>query len=240
MKNIDQFLDKTSNKKILFVFPHPDDEVVMSGGLIQKALGKGFEVTVLTLTEGNMGKIYVNGRGRSVVEIRREEMAKAMSILGVYDWVMWKFEDGRLRKRSIWRERLKKFIDETKPGTVVTYDLSGTTGHPDHISLSLELLRKFKKEQDFKLLWVSFGDKRRNLMVDPKVGKYLVEPEYILNLSFWDAFRKWKSAFSHKSQRLVGYLKFSWWVLVFTAREEWYVEVRQVKKYRYKFPKFKI
>ncbi len=240
MKKIEPYLDKITNKKILFVYPHPDDESVMAGGLIQVALSRGFQVTVLTLTEGNRGKIHINGRGRSVTEIRREEMAEAMSVLKVSDWVMWKFEDGKLSKRNNWRTRLRKFIEETKPGAVVTYDLSGVTGHPDHIALSLEILKLFREKRKIKLLWTSFVGKFKKIMVGKKIGDYLVEPNFELELKLGEAAKKWQAAFAHKSQRLAGYVGSPWWILMFAARREWYSEAKLDKRYKYRFTKFKI
>lgn len=240
MKNIDSFLEKVQNKKILFVYPHPDDESVMAGGLIQRASKLGFAVTVLTLTEGNRGKIHINGKGRSVSEIRRDEMASAMSRLGVADWVMWTAEDGKLRKRNYWRARLRKFIEETTPGVVVSYDLSGITGHPDHIALSLEVLRVFKSLKTFRLLWTSFEGEALKRMVNSAVLPYVAPPEYVLELSFVEASSKWLAAFAHKSQRLIGYLKLPWWGLALRSRKEWYSEAKLGVKYRYMFPRFKI
>src|SRR5512138_539838 len=133
MKSLDKFLERIANKKLLVIFPHPDDESVMAGGLIIRALQKNFDVTVLTLTEGNRGQIHIHGKGRSVAEIRRHEMANAMSKLGVSDFVLWKFDDGYLRKTQKWRARVREVIKEINPGIVVSYDFSGVTAHPDHI-----------------------------------------------------------------------------------------------------------
>ncbi|KKT72435.1 MAG: LmbE family protein [Candidatus Collierbacteria bacterium GW2011_GWB1_44_6] len=179
MKSNDSLLEIITNKKMLVVFPHPDDESVMAGGLIQRAMAGGYQVTVLTLTEGGRGKIHISGRGRSSAEIRRQEMASAMSRLGVSDWIMWKFDDGKLRRTMRWRERLSKFVSETSPGLVVTYDLSGVSGHPDHISLSLEVFRTLKriKNKKIKLLWVSFAGGNKGRMVDMRVDGYLQKPK---------------------------------------------------------------
>jgi len=240
MKSIDEVLGRISNKKLLVVFPHPDDESVMAGGIIQRAMKLGFEVTVLTLTEGDRGKIFVNGRGRSTVEIRRQEMAEAMSRLGVTDWIMWKFDDGRLRKRHIWRERLKVFIHETKPGVIVSYDLSGVSGHPDHIVVALEIRQILKRISDVNLLWVSFEGEIRKKVVDMRVNKYLSQPEYVLDLSFSESVRKWRSVFTHKSQNLKGFLGSSWWVLAIKARKEWFSEPDREQKYQYRYVKFEV
>lgn len=240
MRSIEVFLKNVSNKKLLVVYPHPDDESVMAGGLMLKAMRLGYEVTVLTLTEGGRGKIYVSGKGRSLSEIRREEMAHAMSTLGVADWVMWKFDDGRLKKTIKWRERLADFINATRPGVVVTYDPSGTTGHPDHIAQSIEVLRIYKKTKNFKLIWTSFAGATVNKMVNKKVVRYLQNPVYYLDLSPSEGVKKWRAVFKHKSQNLGSYVGRPWWKLVLTMKREWYSEASSQRKYKYRFVPFKI
>ncbi|KKT42006.1 MAG: N-acetylglucosaminyl phosphatidylinositol deacetylase [Microgenomates group bacterium GW2011_GWC1_44_37] len=225
---------------MLVVFPHPDDESVMAGGIIQRAMRRGFKVTVLTLTEGSRGKIHINGKGRSVSEIRRQEMAEAMSRLGVMDWVMWKFDDGKLKRTKKWRERLTTFIIDTHPGVVVTYDLSGVTGHPDHISASLVVLRVLRKMTGVYMLWVSFDGRMKEKIVDKRAAKYLHKPTLELNMTILEARRKWRAVFAHRSQALGGFLRSSWWLLMFWSRKEWYSEAKFEAKQRYKFVNFKI
>lgn len=240
MKSINEVLGGVANKKMLVVFPHPDDESVMAGGVIQRALEMGFEVTVLTLTEGNNGKIYVSGKGRSLAEIRREEMATAMSRLGVADWVMWRFDDGKLRGTHRWREGLVDFIKSTEPGIIVSYDLSGVSGHPDHISAAILIWQTVKKMSDVKLIWTSFDGKLKNRVVDERVLEYLREPSIILDMSLKESWRKWRAVFAHKSQNLQGFLGSPWWYLVFRAKTEWYSEAVPTEKYKFKFVGFKI
>jgi len=239
MKSIESILSKVPNKKLLVVFPHPDDESVMAGGLILRALSMGWQVSVLTLTEGGRGKIYIHGKGRSAQEIRRAEMARAMARLGVVDWVMWSFDDGKLRREKGWRVRLKKFMEITDPGLVVSYDLSGVTGHPDHVALALEILRMARKRR-LKLLWPSFSGKEKKMMVERRVEKFLQEPEYELSLGLSESWRKWRAAFAHVSQNLAGFVGMPWWIVFLGARCEWYAEMKQGKKYRYRYVKFRI
>jgi LmbE family N-acetylglucosaminyl deacetylase len=240
MKSIDDVLNNVANKNLLVVFPHPDDESVMAGGIIQRALFLGFVVTVLTLTEGNNGKIFVSGKGRSLAEIRREEMAEAMSRLGVVDWVMWKFDDGKLRETDGWKKRLTEFIKDTRPGIIVTYDLSGVSGHPDHISVALLIWQTVKKIGGIKLIWSSFEGELKMKVVDNRVLKYLQKPEFELEMTFFESWRKWWAVFAHKSQNLQGFLGSPWWYLVFKARREWYSEAKPAQIYRYKYVGFKI
>lgn len=239
MNKIDNYLAEFKNKKVLVVFPHPDDESVMAGGLIQRLIAFGFSVTVLSLTEGERGKIHINGKGRSVREIRSNEFAKAMAVLRVTDWVLWNFEDGKLRHKQDWKKRLKKFTKQMGFGLVISYDLSGVSGHPDHISLSRELLA-LARQNKFALLWVSFLGHMREVVVNKGVEKYLIEPELELRLSILESWRKWRAAFSHRSQALQGFLHYPWWVLVLVARREWYSLAVKSKRYEFVYPDFKI
>ncbi len=239
MLNIDNFLKGLKNKKVLVVFPHPDDESVMAGGLIQRLTALGFKVTVLSLTEGEGGKIHINGRGRSIREIRSAEFAKAMAVLRVTDWVLWNFEDGKLRHKQDWKKRLKKFIKQMGFGLVVSYDLSGVSGHPDHVSLSRELLA-LARQNKFGLLWVSFLGHMKEVVMNKKIEEYMSTPEFELQLGMVESWRKWRAAFSHRSQALRGFLRYPWWILVFVARREWYSQAIKKKRYKYIYPEFKI
>jgi LmbE family N-acetylglucosaminyl deacetylase len=50
-------LDLTTTKRVLVVSPHPDDETLGAGGLIQTALAEGARVKVLVITNGD-GQVY--------------------------------------------------------------------------------------------------------------------------------------------------------------------------------------
>ncbi len=239
MKKIEDWLGRVKKKRIAFIFPHPDDESVMSAGLIQRALDLGFDVSVAIITEGSRGKIFVHGRGRSAYEIRRSEMANAMSILGVRDWVMWRFEDGFLKNTKQWRLRLTRYLEAIDPGVVVTYDFSGVTGHPDHVSLS-RFLKKEVMAKETKLLWVAFDEERGAEMISNQVGRYASKPDLVLKLNFIESVKKWRAAYSHKSQNLISYLKKPWWWLSFSSREEWYSIPKLGKKYKYRYIRFRI
>src|SRR3990167_9586391 len=103
MRDVETELKKIKNKRLLVVFPHPDDESVVAGGLIQRALSLGFWVTVVCLTKGGRGKIHINGKGRSAEEIRENEFKQAVTALGVSDFHLWSFSDGELKKIRGWR-----------------------------------------------------------------------------------------------------------------------------------------
>ncbi|MFH1888811.1 MAG: PIG-L deacetylase family protein [Candidatus Omnitrophota bacterium] len=86
-------LSVTKTDRVLILAPHPDDEAIGCAGIIQEALGKGAQVKIAYLTNGDHNQaafiVYEKRltlrRGEFIYmgEIRREEAVKAMELLGV-------------------------------------------------------------------------------------------------------------------------------------------------------------
>lgn len=72
--------------KILIVAPHPDDEVLGCGGIINKYAKKGKEVYVVVITRGTP-KMYAEDR----IENVRNEALAAHKLLGVNETVFFDF-----------------------------------------------------------------------------------------------------------------------------------------------------
>lgn len=65
------------------VVPHPDDEVLMFGGLIQLQRSRGVDVRVVAVTDGDAS--YPQIDPERLGSIRRREQGEALSVLGVGD-----------------------------------------------------------------------------------------------------------------------------------------------------------
>ena len=85
-----------STDRIAIIAPHPDDEALGTGGLIQQAVAAGAQVRVIYLTNGDhnqiafklySGLLFMNGkRYQQFGEKRMTEAVAAMSVLGLrYD-----------------------------------------------------------------------------------------------------------------------------------------------------------
>jgi N-acetyl-1-D-myo-inositol-2-amino-2-deoxy-alpha-D-glucopyranoside deacetylase len=95
-------------KKLLVIAPHPDDEILIAGGFIQKVLKAGGEVRVVYLTSGDGSKMSVVRLDKRVrlapteflnlAETRREEAISATGVLGLAekDLVFMGFPDESL------------------------------------------------------------------------------------------------------------------------------------------------
>lgn len=227
------------NKKLIVVFPHPDDEAMASGGLLILAKKYGWDTTVVTLTTGQMGQCYINKNGKTLPEIRISELKSAVEVLGS-NLIVGDFMDSKIRENKLSIKRwLIEILEKEKPSIVVTYDHSGFTGHPDHISLSVLLMEISKKvNSKFDLYWTSIPKFLSKKIISPDTINYLSLPTHKLNIGIhW--FRKWVAIRKHASQKLEkGNPILFLYLAIF--HHEWYHKVDLNKKYKYKFVDFKI
>lgn len=139
---------------LLVVAPHPDDESLAAGGLVQRALGAGAGVHIVFVTDGDNNpwpqrvleaRVRVGPRDRERWGARRRgEAERALRELGAESavvhrlgWpdggVTWKLVDDTLAVTAQWRTLLQ----EIAPTLMVLPDLAD--GHPDHSALHVLL-----------------------------------------------------------------------------------------------------
>lgn len=226
---------------MLVIFPHPDDESVMTGGLIQKKIMQGWRVVVVCLTRGEKGKIHINGSGRSIEEIRGAEFTRAMEALGVAEFELFNFPDGQLRTKKRWQRVVSDILASLKPDLVVTYDPSGITAHPDHIALAVFVLKELSGKKGVRLWWPVLYGKAAELIVDQRVADLLPKARLRIDLSVREVFSKWQAISAHQSQ---GWAKMrSVWLFclgwLLKHRYEEYAQADLSAQYRYRYVKFK-
>jgi mycothiol S-conjugate amidase len=142
-----------SGLRLMAVHAHPDDESSKGAATMAKYVAEGAEVMVVTCTGGEAGSVLNPAMDRPEVrahmtELRREEMARAVKILGVkHHWLG--FVDSGLPEgdplppvpegsfaavppEEPVRE-LVRVMREFRPHVVLTYDENGGYPHPDHI-----------------------------------------------------------------------------------------------------------
>jgi len=227
-------LSDLQNKKVLVIFPHPDDETVMTGGLIQKLLSSGAKVSVVCLTSGDQGKIHIHGRGQSLGQIRRGEFFLAVRRLGVGNFEIFNFPDGKLKDSPVWKPVIQEYVSHFD--LVVSYDPSGVTGHPDHIALSLFLM-KVAKETKGKLLLVAPVGIIRSKFLDPRVSPFTATPDLLVNLSLGERLRKWWAFNAYPSQYRLK-TRFLGLAISLAPQTEGFALFRHGQKYRFKYIHF--
>jgi LmbE family N-acetylglucosaminyl deacetylase len=123
--------------RILYVFPHPDDESFGPARGIAAQVGAGHEVYLLTLTRGGATKER-HRYGYTVEqmgEIRAREMRCVADVLGLSGLTVLDLPDGGLKELDPGRieTAIERQIAEVRPRVVVTYPVHGVSGFADHL-----------------------------------------------------------------------------------------------------------
>jgi N-acetyl-1-D-myo-inositol-2-amino-2-deoxy-alpha-D-glucopyranoside deacetylase len=147
-----------TERRLLLVHAHPDDETIGTGATMARYAAEGVHVTLVTCTLGEEGEILVPDlvhlaadKDDALGEHRIGELAAAMAELGVTDHRFlggpgrWR-DSGMMgtptndRGDCFWRADLEtavgelvRIIREVRPQVAVTYNEIGGYGHPDHI-----------------------------------------------------------------------------------------------------------
>lgn len=115
--------------RVLSIGAHPDDADTSAGGLLLKLRDKGWDVRLLSVTDGSAGMYDISRCGAPLAEIRRKEAAASGTLLGgTYD--VWDLPDARLTVNLENRERMIRYIREYRPDVIIT-NRPGDY-HPDH------------------------------------------------------------------------------------------------------------
>lgn len=149
--------------RLMVLAPHPDDESLAAGGLIQRALSHGASVTVVFITDGENNpwpqralerRIWIGaGQRARWGERRRGESAAALHALGAADvnvhrlgWpdgaVTWKLLDDTASMLGA----LRALIVRERPTVLVLPDL--VDRHPDHSAIHVLVEMVFQTTPD--------------------------------------------------------------------------------------------
>ncbi|MCM3620821.1 PIG-L family deacetylase [Brevibacillus borstelensis] len=128
-------------KRILFVFAHPDDETFTSGVTICKyAAQPDVSIHLLCATRGEAGKPG-DPPICTMEELpaeREAELRKAASILGISRVEFMGYRDKELSNipPAELAQKINESIERIKPQVVITFAPHGISGHPDHQAIS--------------------------------------------------------------------------------------------------------
>ncbi len=123
--------------KLLYVFPHPDDESFGPALAIAKQVRGGDEVHLLTLTRGGATRerealhLSIEEMG----EVRLREMRCVERVLGLKSMEVLDYPDGGLDHVNplLLDHEICRRILAIDPDVLVTYPVHGISGHPDHL-----------------------------------------------------------------------------------------------------------
>jgi LmbE family N-acetylglucosaminyl deacetylase len=119
--------------KALCFQPHNDDCAIAVGGVLQRMVRQGWELTYVYLTDGRHGSDSVPPE--KLVEVRRREAERERSLLGIKRFFELGMEDGTLERlngvqRKWVNEQLESILADSKADLILVP--SRADMHPDH------------------------------------------------------------------------------------------------------------
>jgi len=125
------------SKRILTIFPHPDDAETAAGGTLLRWARQGHQLTLCILTDGDKGTADPTMSREALVQQRRQEQARAADLLGA-ELVFLGLEDGLVQPTLELRREMVRVMRTVRPHVVVANDptvwfrFGAYINHPDH------------------------------------------------------------------------------------------------------------
>ncbi|HZS48433.1 MAG TPA: PIG-L family deacetylase [Blastocatellia bacterium] len=141
-----------TERRLLAIFAHPDDEAFAVGGTIAKYTQQGVRVELICATSGEAGR--TEGLASSPEElgkIRRDECRESCRILGISDVHFLGYRDKELNQAdpNEVKGKIVPIIRSFKPDVIVTFGPEGGGNeHPDHKAISALAWESFKALSD--------------------------------------------------------------------------------------------
>jgi N-acetylglucosamine malate deacetylase 2 len=135
------------NHRILYVFPHPDDESFGPALAISSQRRRGDEVHLLTLTRGGATRVR-HELGLSITEmgeVRAREMDCVREVLDLSGFTLLDLPDGGLKDLDPidLEAEVARVVETVRPHVLVTYAVHGISGFTDHLVTHAVVKRLF-------------------------------------------------------------------------------------------------
>jgi LmbE family N-acetylglucosaminyl deacetylase len=166
------FNNSEKNKTALFIFPHPDDEVVC-GGTIDQMKKKGWTIDLLTLTKGQLEEKATRTREweNAVKELQIDHYEIMELLNNSWENVLKNDIEFWYDNQDSIENLVYRAIQKYKPSIVFTFDtVFGAYGHPEHRISAIavnNVFQKHKADSTFsveKILQVTFPEKLEQLV----------------------------------------------------------------------------
>ena len=133
--------------RILYVFPHPDDESFGPARAISAQVRAGHVVSWLTLTRGGATKerFKLGYTVDQMGDVRHAEMREMARVLGLADLMVLDFPDSELKELDprVLEEVICDHVEAVRPDVLVTYPVHGISGFHDHLITHAVVKRVF-------------------------------------------------------------------------------------------------
>ncbi len=154
---------QSSNRRMLAVLAHPDDETFGIGGTLAHYAHTGVEVHLVCATRGEAGQAPPDLNGFACIgDMRQEELQRAANILGLTAVHLLGYRDSGMAGSPENHHpqalavapldqvalQVARYIREIGPQVVITFDPIGGYRHPDHIAIHRATVEAFRVAGD--------------------------------------------------------------------------------------------
>ena len=132
LRKLNPHLNSLSEKHVLIIAPHMDDEIIACGGVMHRYVKQGASVTVVYMTDGRKGN--PDYEENELMNLRKAETKAAADIIGVKDLIYMDEPERELVNSETTREVLYGIIKNRNVEAIFfpfCYD-----GHRDHVTTS--------------------------------------------------------------------------------------------------------
>jgi LmbE family N-acetylglucosaminyl deacetylase len=184
-----------SSRKILAVFAHPDDDIII-GPLLAYYAAHGVTVYLVVVTSGQEG-VAAHAKipaGPQLGAVRERESRAACKAYGIEEPFLFGEQDGSLASMEHHDQiihQLIEIIQRVQPSVIITFGPDGLTGHTDHRAVSnmvTEMFQMFKVYQPTgfipkRLYYVTYPESLFGKSVPPFPGLVAsVDDDYITTI----------------------------------------------------------
>lgn len=190
--------------KILYIFPHPDDESFGPAPAIAAQRRQGHDVYLFTLTKGEATKqrFRLGVSKKEMGNIRYKEMQCVEKVLDLSGMTVFDLPDSGLKEMdpADIEEVVQNQIDKIKPDVVVTYAVHGVSGFEDHLvthavvkNVYCDMKKRQGKDYPKRLAFFT------HFSEDESEGKFNLKSSKIEEIDCWieannDDYQKFKEA----------------------------------------------
>lgn len=115
------------NKSVIILHAHPDDTEAFSAGLLKLLADRGYKITIVTLTAGDLGGM--SGSREETTKMRKKEAGNAAAVLNA-DYYCLNQKDGYAYDNAEMRIAFTNLIRKARAGIVISH--LPVDYHPDH------------------------------------------------------------------------------------------------------------
>jgi N-acetyl-1-D-myo-inositol-2-amino-2-deoxy-alpha-D-glucopyranoside deacetylase len=142
--------------RLLAVYPHPDDETWISGALLARAAAAGWDVRVVSLSEGEAGwdRTGTHSDPAAIAAMRRDEFHHACDALGLPNRGIGSLTDGAISVEAA-TAFIRAELEAYQPVYLLTFGADGGYGHVDHITSHAAADAALSNESFRNICWFS-------------------------------------------------------------------------------------